>query len=74
MSAQPVNPLVGDLADDTITRAKNVVTYLQFTADSYAANGSSANANDGLVLILESVVDALDAAMVQMASSKGGAE
>jgi hypothetical protein len=53
MSAHPVNPLVADFAGETINRTKNVVTYLQFTADSYAANGSSASANDGLVLILE---------------------
>jgi hypothetical protein len=74
VSARPVNPLVGDIAGERSTALKtSSPIYLQFTADSYAASGSSAHANDGLVLILEAVVDALDAAMVQMASTKWGA-
>jgi hypothetical protein len=71
VNANALNPLGGGLAGETINRAKNVVSYVQFTADSYARAGSSAT--DALVLILESVVDALDAAVVQTASAKGGA-
>ena len=60
------NPLIADSAIETVIRCQHVATYVMLTAPGYADQGSSAAASDGLSLIMEALVEALDNAVSEI--------
>jgi hypothetical protein len=64
--AVPPNPLVGDNVVDTIDRVRSVGAFLQLTVPSLATNGSSKSATDGLTLVMQMLVEGLEAAEAQL--------
>lgn len=62
----PSNPLVSDTAYETICLARNLATFISFTAGTLATGGTSNAATDGLSLVMQVLTEALEHAEAQL--------